>query len=385
MKASIKLGLLMLASTFFQACKKEGNKIPTQKNITEKNSESARRLTNPITALPAVYVAGIDVNKFRPLIQNDLDLNPNKVGFIFFRGVDRQYLGNNDFTFVTEPNLSTQVQIAKLNGIPIGIYHRLIVTPATVTNPFTSAKAQAQILINAITAAGGLLPGMWPIVDIERKPNEAASELWNSLTPEKRMNFITTFNYEIEIKYGIKPLVYIQESFIQEFLTGSSNISQVQNITNYNSQLATLGRHLLWEVNIDGYPEVAFPFTTVSFSQISFGERAVNLRPVPLVDNPNPSEKKDQDIFYGNYGKLLNTAYKPTQLLFRKLDKGAIVARLQLQLKALNFYTGPIGIYKNALFDEATRLAVIRFQQAKGISADGIVGKITRDKLFGIN
>jgi GH25 family lysozyme M1 (1,4-beta-N-acetylmuramidase) len=384
MKTTIQIIFVFLILTTFFSCKKGQEQLQSTA-VKPTNVDVTRRLTNPVTALPNIYVAGIDVNKFRPLLQKDFDLNPNKIGFIFHRAVDRQYVGANDFSFVTEANLNTQVALSKTNGVPVGFYHRLIVTPSTITNPFTAAKAQAQVLINAITSTGGLQPGMWPIVDIERKPAEASAELWNSLTPEKRMNFIITFCYEIEVKYGIKPIVYIQESFIQEFLTGSSNLSQVQNLSNYNNQLNTLGRHMLWEVNIDGYPEVALPFTKVSFSQISFGERPVNLRPVPLVDNTNIEEKKDQDIFYGNYGALINTSYKPDQLLFRKLDKGALVARLQQQLKTLGFYQSAIGIYNNAIFDEATRIAVINFQQSKNIAADGIVGKITRDKLFGIN
>ena len=361
------------------------DEIENSESQKKPENQDTQRLITPNTALPAVYVAGIDVNKFRPLLESDFDINPNKMGFVHFRGVNRNYTGNNTFTLSTEDNLLTQVNLAKENKLLIGVYHRLIAMPSTKANPFQSAKDQAQVLINAITAIGGLQPGMWPIVDIERKPAEANSETWSQLTPEERMNFITTFNYTIEVKYGIKPIVYIQESFVTEFLTGASNLNLVVNTTNYNNQLATLGRHSLWEVNIDGFPQPAFPFTFASFSQVSFGERAINLRPVPLTDQTNPADKKDQDIFNGNFGQLVNSAYKPNLMISKLNDKGLVVAFLQKRLKDLGFYGGTIGLNKNATFDLATKTAVINFQNAKGLTADGAIGQITRNKMYNIN
>lgn len=381
MKSTKKVILSIIVAISISSC---SNEEPSNKEIITKNSSISSRLTTPITALPSVYVAGIDVNKYRTLLQSDFDINPNKMGFIHFRGVDRSYQGNNSFTLFTEPNLAAQVQLARTNGMPIGIYHRLIAMPSTKVNPFQSAKDQANVLINAINVAGGLQPGMWPIVDIERKPAEANTEMWAQLTPEQRMNFIITFCYTIEVKYGMKPIVYIQESFINEFLTGSSNLNQVLNLVNYNSQLVTLGSHILWEVNIDGYPQPASPFTFASFSQISFGEKAVNIRPVPLTDQTNPEDKKDQNIYNGNFGQLLNTTYKSNTLVYKKFDKGIVVALFQKRLKDLGYFSGTIGIYKNAIYDESTRIAVVNYQTAKGLSADGIIGQITRNKMYTI-
>jgi GH25 family lysozyme M1 (1,4-beta-N-acetylmuramidase) len=377
---------LALCLVLAQSCKKDKHiEEDNLQTVAEySNGNLSGRLSTPITALPAVYVAGIDVNKFRPLLQKDLDLNPNKIGFIFFRGINRTYLGNNNFSLATETNLVSQVQLARANGIPIGVYHRLLATPSAKLNPFTEAKFQAQKLIDAITAIGGLKPGdKAPIVDIERKPDEAASEMWNQLTPEPRMDFIITFNYTVEVKYGIKPIVYMQESFIPEFLKSTSILASVVDKITYNTQLATLGRSLLWEVNIDGYPEVIAPFTTASFSQISFGERVTNLRPVPLVDNVG-EEKKDQDIFHGNYGSLINISYSASTLTYKRLDKGLVVAQLQTQLKKLGFYNGTIGVYKNAVFDLATENAVKQFQQARGITVTGIVNQQTWKSMYGI-
>lgn len=378
-----KIILITTFAWFLNSCTTNEIEVTPQESIIE--NQSTQRLTTPNTALPAVYVAGIDVNKYRPLLQSDFDINPNKMGFIHFRGVNRNYTGNNTFTLSTEDGLLAQVNLAKENKLLIGVYHRLIAMPSTKANPFQSAKDQAQVLINAITAIGGLQPGMWPIVDIERKPAEASSEVWAQLTPEERMNFITTFNYTIEVKYGIKPIVYMQESFVNEFLTGASNLNLVTNQTNYNNQLTTLGRHLLWEVNIDGFPQPALPFTFASFSQVSFGERTTNLRPVPLTDQTNPDNKKDQDIFNGNFGQLVNSAYKPNLMISKLNDKGLVVAFLQKRLKDLGFYSGAIGLNKNAIFDSATKTAVINYQNAKGLSADGEIGQITRNKMYNIN
>jgi hypothetical protein len=379
-----KLLFTTAIALFLNSCSTDENNTNTTQEKTPEN-QSVQRLTTPITALPAVYVAGIDVNKYRPLLQSDFDINPNKMGFIHFRGVNRNYIGNNTFTLTTEDDLVTQVNLAKENKLLIGVYHRLIAMPSTKANPFQSAKDQAQVLINAITAIGGLQPGMWPIVDIERKPAEASSEMWAQLTPEERMNFITTFNYTIEVKYGIKPIVYMQESFVAEFLTGTSNLNLVVNKTNYNNQLTTLGRHLLWEVNIDGFPQPSAPFTFASFSQVSFGERTTNLRPVPLTDQTNPDNKKDQDIFNGNFGQLVNSAYKPNLMISQLNDKGLVVAFLQKRLKDLGYFSGTIGLNKNAIFDQATKTAVINYQRVNGLTQDGVIGQNTRNKMYNIN
>ena len=58
------------------------------------------------------------------------------------------------------------------------------------------------------------------------------------------------------------------------------------------------------------------------------------------------------------------------------LKKGSVdpaVRDLQEALAALGFYPGPI----NGEFGAATERAVLRFQQARGIPADGAVGPVT--------
>lgn len=57
---------------------------------------------------------------------------------------------------------------------------------------------------------------------------------------------------------------------------------------------------------------------------------------------------------------------------------GSSVSQLQATLKLLGFYSGEI----NGTYTDATRRAVIQFQTAAGISADGITGSSTWSKLL---
>ena len=56
----------------------------------------------------------------------------------------------------------------------------------------------------------------------------------------------------------------------------------------------------------------------------------------------------------------------------------ASVSRLQAMLKLLGFYQGPA----DGRYDEATQAAVTRFQEAAGLTADGITGPLTWARLL---
>lgn len=58
-------------------------------------------------------------------------------------------------------------------------------------------------------------------------------------------------------------------------------------------------------------------------------------------------------------------------------SQGTDVEVLQTQLKELGYYNSVV----NGKYDESTEIAVSKFQQAKGLIADGITGKTTRDSL----
>jgi peptidoglycan hydrolase-like protein with peptidoglycan-binding domain len=60
-------------------------------------------------------------------------------------------------------------------------------------------------------------------------------------------------------------------------------------------------------------------------------------------------------------------------LALQRGDRGTEVTRLQTSLKAAGYFNGPI----TGLYGSLTQDAVIRFQQAKGITADGVAGPST--------
>jgi peptidoglycan hydrolase-like protein with peptidoglycan-binding domain len=67
---------------------------------------------------------------------------------------------------------------------------------------------------------------------------------------------------------------------------------------------------------------------------------------------------------------------EPAQDILQLGDRGSQVSTLQESLAVAGFRSGVNGI-----FDEATQNAVKRFQQAKGLTADGVVGSQTRAAL----
>lgn len=68
---------------------------------------------------------------------------------------------------------------------------------------------------------------------------------------------------------------------------------------------------------------------------------------------------------------------QPSEDMLAQGDRGQAVHSLQESLSGLGFYSGPL----NGVFDERTQAAVIAFQKAKGLTADGVVGPQTRAKL----
>lgn len=65
--------------------------------------------------------------------------------------------------------------------------------------------------------------------------------------------------------------------------------------------------------------------------------------------------------------------------MLQSSDQGDAVSSLQQRLSELGYYSGPV----NGYFDATTQEAVSRFQQANGLTADGIVGSATSSVLYG--
>ena len=67
-----------------------------------------------------------------------------------------------------------------------------------------------------------------------------------------------------------------------------------------------------------------------------------------------------------------------TRPILRTGERGAAVSELQAVLKLLGYYTGTV----DGVYGESTAIAVTQFQRAAGITADGIVGPATWQRLF---
>lgn len=67
-----------------------------------------------------------------------------------------------------------------------------------------------------------------------------------------------------------------------------------------------------------------------------------------------------------------------TRPILRLGSQGEAVVELQAALKLLGYYTGTV----DGIYSDATASAVTQFQQAVGLTADGIVGQSTWERLF---
>ena len=72
---------------------------------------------------------------------------------------------------------------------------------------------------------------------------------------------------------------------------------------------------------------------------------------------------------------------KPTSSALRVGSSGAKVKSMQQRLKALGYYTGSV----DGEFGEGTRKALVAFQKANGLTADGVAGTATLKKLHSSN
>ena len=83
-------------------------------------------------------------------------------------------------------------------------------------------------------------------------------------------------------------------------------------------------------------------------------------------------------LMYSNSAKRASTSAVPLSSL-REGDEGTAVRSLQSKLKTLGYYTGSV----DGSFGAGTTAAVISFQSAVGLKADGVAGKSTLEALYG--
>jgi len=80
----------------------------------------------------------------------------------------------------------------------------------------------------------------------------------------------------------------------------------------------------------------------------------------------------------GNNGPAASTTEVIDRPTLKSGSKGTEVSELQATLKLLGYYDGTV----DGVFGESTVMAVSSFQQAAGLSSDGIVGPATWNRLF---
>ncbi|MEH1904543.1 MAG: peptidoglycan-binding domain-containing protein [Nostoc sp.] len=92
---------------------------------------------------------------------------------------------------------------------------------------------------------------------------------------------------------------------------------------------------------------------------------AQNSQPGNTGKKPNAVQKL--------HGKHRSSTAANHSSVLRVGSRGEAVKTAQNSLKQQGFYTASV----NGVFDNKTRLAVIQFQKAKGLRADGIIGNRT--------
>ena len=103
------------------------------------------------------------------------------------------------------------------------------------------------------------------------------------------------------------------------------------------------------------------------FPTIGEVRREMSLTPTPLPEAPGSVMAVTPDPAAATPEPVLRTG-----------SRGDEVKNLQSRLAALGYYTGDL----DGQFGNATKAAVIEFQQANGLEADGMVGAETKAILF---
>ena len=111
------------------------------------------------------------------------------------------------------------------------------------------------------------------------------------------------------------------------------------------------------------YSDAALPATTVPLPTPTAAPTPV---PTP-VPTPSPTPYS-----------IKATPTPSVQQVLRVGSQGTAVSQLQQRLKDLGYYTGTV----DGVFGSGTEQAVIRFQRANGLTADGVAGEKTLKKLY---
>lgn len=137
------------------------------------------------------------------------------------------------------------------------------------------------------------------------------------------------------------------------------------------SQVATLQRNLSTAGYYKG-PLTGF-YGSLTQDAVSSFQRANGIKPDGIAGSTTLAALE------GRGGPDPNNGSGYSNVLLRRGSSGTAVTQLQRTLTSRGYYSGPITGY----FGRLTETAVIRFQQANGLVADGVVGARTSAALRG--
>ncbi|MEO8146536.1 MAG: GH25 family lysozyme [Bacteroidia bacterium] len=159
-------------------------------------NRNQRNLVNHVNFPQAYSVHGIDISRYQP----DLDWSTLKAVDVDNDTVQFQFvmIKATEGLFWEDPTFEDNWNDARKYKVIRGAYHYF--------KPSASAKLQAKNFINSVDLKSGDLP---PVVDIEEMGKSNKKELVTSLK---------TFISLIEKEYGVKPIIYSNINFIEDYL-----------------------------------------------------------------------------------------------------------------------------------------------------------------------
>ena len=152
------------------------------------------------------------------------------VSFIFIKSTQGISIRN--------PYYAYDYAAARKHGIPIGAYHFF--------STKCSGAAQAQYFINSTLFRTGDLP---PVLDIEPSDSQI-SGMGGSMT---MWSHIRTWLNAVERRCGVKPILYVNQRFVNKYLPDAPDIKR-----NYKIWIARYGEYkpdvklVVWQLSPDG-------------------------------------------------------------------------------------------------------------------------------------
>lgn len=161
-----------------------------------KEVQHQRNLANRV-AFPVTYsVHGIDISRYQPDLDwkslRAVDVNHDTIQFQFV------IIKATEGLFWEDPLFEDNWSDALKHSVIRGAYHYF--------KPASNAKLQALNFINSVDLKHGDLP---PVVDIEEKGSKSKKELVAALK---------IYIGSIEKHYGVKPIIYSNINFIEDYL-----------------------------------------------------------------------------------------------------------------------------------------------------------------------